>query len=322
MANRKNKEYNEAVAKVDEIAVKAMQLCRGMANENCYDIEWVFDMFKRRLVQLEDEFEDGIMSVKAVACEPSFSCERITCKHHCDGNRCDIKPVFGYRDCKSFEKGFWYYISIVWEAMGKSNFIDCVHFGVYGDDLRNGIFYVMKIWGLIFNVREWGLCRFISLHKDEGEKALNSDEIVELPINTDELQHLIEEFNKGILPSSKVEKIKTEKEQQPFGWLSPDGTFLEGDFGDHEAIAYKIVQNKKFDREYAEWRNIDENRGKMARDFLCEVKGYCLIHNPSGFGGYIVTHTKTLTKKQNDFLFMYFMEIGDIFKAEQYVNDN
>lgn len=263
MRNNEDIEYNEAVTKVDEIAVKAMQLCRGMADENCYDIEWVFDMFKRRLVQLEDEFEDGIMSVKAVACEPSFSCKRITCKHHCDGNRCDTKPVFGYGGCESFEKGFWYYISLVWEVMGNSNFIDCVHFGVHGDDLRNGVFYVMKIWGLIFNVREWGLCRFISLHKNEGEKALNSDEILEFPMNTDELQRLIQEFNEGVLPSSMVERKQPDKESQPFGWLSPDGDFTEGDFGDHEVVARDIIENKKFDNEYTKWRRDNNVRSKI-----------------------------------------------------------
>ena len=48
-------------------------------------------------------------------------------------------------------------------------------------------------------MREWGLCRFVSLHKDEGEKVLNPDEILELPMDMDELQRLIQEFNEGIL---------------------------------------------------------------------------------------------------------------------------
>ena len=56
----------------------------------------------------------------------------------------------------------------------------------------------------------------------------------------------------------------------------------------------------------------------MYRQFLAQVKGYCLIHNPSGTGGYIVTYIKELTNKQREFLFDYFMDMGDRFKAEQF----
>ena len=79
---------------------------------------------------------------------------------------------------------------------------------------------------------------------------------------------------------------------------------------------------KGFTEEYWNW--VKENRGNeinhLMRDFLSEVKGYCLIHNPSGYTGYIVTNMKNLTKQQKEFLYGYFMDMGDRFKAEQFVD--
>lgn len=49
--------------------------------------------------------------------------------------------------------------------------------------------------------------------------------------------------------------------------------------------------------------------------------GYCLIHNPTGCGGYIVTNMKSLTKRQKEFLYGYFMDMGDRFKAEQFIKE-
>lgn len=57
----------------------------------------------------------------------------------------------------------------------------------------------------------------------------------------------------------------------------------------------------------------------MDRDFLSNVKGYCLIHNPTADGGYLVSYIKPLIKKQKDFLYGYFSDMGDRFKAEQYI---
>ena len=60
---------------------------------------------------------------------------------------------------------------------------------------------------------------------------------------------------------------------------------------------------------------------RLCRDFLQEVKGYCLIHNPTGSGGYVVTNRKQLTKKQKEFLYGYFSDLGDRFKADQFLEE-
>ena len=113
-----------------------------------------------------------------------------------------------------------------------------------------------------------------------------------------------------------------DKEKKEFGWLSPTGVFTESPFGTHEESAEQICEEKGFTEEYWNW--VKENRGNeinhLMRDFLSEVKGYCLIHNPSGYTGYIVTNMKNLTKQQKEFLYGYFMDMGDRFKAEQFVD--
>ena len=106
---------------------------------------------------------------------------------------------------------------------------------------------------------------------------------------------------------------------QPFGWLSPRGKFIEGDMGDHEKVAREIISNNpSFKEEFQLYRK--EHIVPLARDFLAEVKGYCLIHNPTGSGGYLVSHVKRLTKSQKEFLYEYFISMGDRFKAEHYLN--
>jgi hypothetical protein len=84
-----------------------------------------------------------------------------------------------------------------------------------------------------------------------------------------------------------------------------------------------ICERKGFVDEYWKWvkENGDNEIGHLMRDFLSEVKGYCLIHNPTGCGGYIVTNMKSLTKRQKEFLYGYFMDMGDRFKAEQFIKE-
>ena len=55
---------------------------------------------------------------------------------------------------------------------------------------------------------------------------------------------------------------------------------------------------------------------------MSEVKGYCLIHNPAMDGGYIVTHIKPHTKKQREFLYNYFAEMGNMARASMYLEED
>lgn len=241
-------------------------------------------------------------------------CKDITCKYHSANNVCSkptVEIVYQAR-CNSYEKGFHYYVNLVWDKLDNSNFIPA---NDLTQDMRIGLYYVMNIWNLSFYEREYGTWRMIQLVKEEGGNGLKYEEIIKLPMNMEKLHQLREDFNNGILPGSKAEPPK--KTSQPFGWLSPTGEFTEGDWGEHEQAAYDIINKKGF---YDEW---DRHNSLIdtARDFLSEAKGYVLIHNPCGDGGYIVSHVKPLTKKQKEFLYEYFTDIGDRFKAEQYMSE-
>jgi hypothetical protein len=138
-------------------------------------------------------------------------------------------------------------------------------------------------------------------------------------------KHLAD-FNAGIMPGQGEDQSKQREskvQHKKFGWLSPEGTFTESPFGTHEESAEMICERKGFVDEYWKWvkENGDNEIGHLMRDFLSEVKGYCLIHNPTGCGGYIVTNMKSLTKRQKEFLYGYFMDMGDRFKAEQFIKE-
>lgn len=241
-------------------------------------------------------------------------CENTECKHHCKDNMCDTVVKIGSSGrCCSFKKGFAYYFHLVWDALGNSNYIDMIKMN---DDLRIGLFYVMSVYHLGIAETEWGFCRMLALKDGEDGKPMGYEDIIKKGMDHDAFDRLYQEFEKGKLPKIKVEQPK--KESQPFGWLSPTGIFEEGDFGEHEEVAAEIVRKKGWNKEFRCWDE-ENDELKLRRDFLADVKGYCLIHNPYGTGGYIVSHTKPLTKKQKEFLYGYFMDLGDRFKAEQYL---
>lgn len=184
-------------------------------------------------------------------------------------------------------------------------------------DLRIGLYYVMRAFHLGFTEREWGTCRLYTLQSKEHGPNLGYEDIIKLPIDEKELAKLLQDFNAGILPGPKQETPK--RSFQPFGWLSPAGEFVEAAFGDHESAAREIIRKMGYDDEQI--TRLCPTGVLTCRDYLSEMKGYCLIHNPMGDGGYIVSHVKPLTKRQCEYLYGYFMDMGDRFKAEQFLKD-
>lgn len=245
-------------------------------------------------------------------------CKNRGCKHRGDNSRCTIvrKLKIGPSGrCESFEKGIMYYIDLVYDALDDTNMILPQALTM---DMRIGLYYVMKLFHLGFCEHDAGpvLGRFFTLRQGEGKPGLKAEEIVKLPLDTEALGKIVADFNKGILPGpdKEDEQDPPKKDSQPFGWLSPTGEFTEGDFAEHEKVAYDIIKAKGFHHEFRR-----ESVHDTARDFLAREKGYALIHNPAGFGGYIVSHEKPLTKKQKDFLYGYFIDMGDSLMANRYV---
>ena len=251
-----------------------------------------------------------------------FTCRNTGCKHHTTEEGCAFAISLDERGrCESFEKGFPYYFHLVWDALRNTYFINAVELT---PDLRIGLYYVMTVYGLGFSEQEWGTSRLLSLTKGAGMPGLGYEEIIALKKDEKKLLQLYEDFNRGILPGASQRPLR----QAPlpfkdfgFGWLSPTGVFSESPFGHHEESAEAIVASKGFEAEYDAWQRENRSGPHLMRDLLTEVKGYALIHNPSGCGGYLVTRKKPLTKWQREFLYDYFMKKGDRFKAETFLED-
>ena len=216
-------------------------------------------------------------------------------------------------------KTFTWYIQNALKKLEHSNMItpfDCDY------DVKLGLYYIMKIYNLSFVHCVHGGWEWIMIvkNKETDDKGLHASEILALPANMEEYKKLKAEFESGNLPGD-AKKYKPNKESQPFGFLSPGGDFFIGDWGTHFELAETIIDNKDFKKEYAEWESADRTNISPS-DFLCLVKGYVLIHNPSNDGGYVVTHKKPLTKKQREFLYNYFADIGNYGRASMYLNDD
>jgi hypothetical protein len=148
------------------------------------------------------------------------------------------------------------------------------------------------------------------------------DMILSDKFNKEEFDKCIEEFEKNGLPKPNDDTKSKRYKAQEYGWLSPTGVFTESPFGSHEESAFDIAKHKGWIEEYEKWISSRGNKTVNTdfKDFLQFSKGYALIHDPSGMG-YIVTNQKNLTKKQKDFLFAYFSDMGNKLAAENYVTD-
>ena len=214
-------------------------------------------------------------------------CKNSSCKHWCQDNYCDtVVKIDAGGKCSSFEKGIIYYFDLIWEALESKNFIDAMEITM-NPDIRIGLYYVMDCYNLGFSEMEWGTCRIVVLKDGEAGPPLTYKEIIERDLDMEKLRKHMEDFNNGILPGHEKKPEKA-TERKEFGWLSPTGVFTESPFGEHEESAEEICRNKGFEAEYRMWseNGRDTPSRRLYRDFLAAEKGYCLIHNPAGIGGY------------------------------------
>ena len=123
-----------------------------------------------------------------------------------------------------------------------------------------------------------------------------------------------DEYEKKPIKEEPEEEIK--EETLDYGWLAPNGVYTESPWGTHEESARKIVDEKGFKEEF---KDFEHNDLRLARDFLVYKKGYCLIHNPQGFGITQVTRPDRLTKHQREFLYDYFVKEGSPDRAKFYL---
>lgn len=224
------------------------------------------------------------------------------------------------------QKEFNSLFEMAYEKLDKTNFIAYMDLEM-NPNLRLGLFCVMSCYHVGFSNGQHGGWRWIHLKNGEDGAPLTTEELRKLPFDIDEHRRLYHDFVVGAEPFAADVKIAEKKEPslREFGWLSPTGEFTESPFGTHEESAESICRKKKFYNEKKEWKRkeMEENPDKakcLARDFLVEVKGYALVHSPA-MQGYVVTHQKPLTKKQKSFLYNYFMDVGDVGRADEYLPD-
>lgn len=249
-------------------------------------------------------------------------CENTKCRHWNGKNNCGTTIKIGSDGkCQSFEKGIVYYFSLVLDSLMSKNYIDMVELQL-NPDLRIGLYYVMDCFGLCFSEYEWGTCRMLMLKDMENGESLNAEQIVDREMDMDKLKQHFDNLMNGIMPQPKENISQTSEsiKEHDYGWLSPTGDFTPSPFGTHEESAQTICENQNFMDEYSVWRQESEDH-YLTRDFLIEAKGYALIHDPTGQNCYLVTNMKNLTKKQKEFLYGYFIDMGDRFKAEQFLEE-
>lgn len=114
---------------------------------------------------------------------------------------------------------------------------------------------------------------------------------------------------------SFMERMMDKKEHstEDYGWLEPDGTFHEVEWGNHQEWAQRYIEENF--PEVAEDDDVDMqtkcNVGLIgAGDWLVE-RGWVLLHSPSqGIAQPTKNPVKRYTKKQQEFLYDYYMERG------------
>ena len=114
---------------------------------------------------------------------------------------------------------------------------------------------------------------------------------------------------------SFMERMMDKKEHstEDYGWLEPDGTFHEVEWGNHHEWAQRYIEENF--PEVAEDDDVDMqtkcNVGLIgAGDWLVE-RGWVLLHSPSqGIAQPTKNPVKRYTKKQQEFLYDYYMEGG------------
>lgn len=246
-----------------------------------------------------------------------FMCKNCLCKHHCGdiddevGCTLNVVHITGAAECKEFEKGFNYYFYHYMQM--RSKIITYPELEM-DPDMRYSIYYLMKCLPIVLGGSETR--GFITLNRKDGDhEILSSDDISKMIkdglIDHKKLRECISDFVDNGLPKPKP-KEQPKKEYQEYGWLSPSGDFYEGPFGAHEEVALETCEEL----------GLVIPRGKTARDFLTN-QGWVLVHDPTGMGEYIVSYAPgvRLTKRQKDFLYEYFYDMGMKSRAELYIKE-
>lgn len=105
----------------------------------------------------------------------------------------------------------------------------------------------------------------------------------------------------------KCEKIKDEK----YGFISPSAEFYEGKWSTHSELAREIIKSN-------DWIVDDVYGQNVAINYLIIERGFILVHNPSMIEDCFVVGEENATKEQREFLYHYFLDNGNKWRADEY----
>lgn len=122
---------------------------------------------------------------------------------------------------------------------------------------------------------------------------------------------------------SFMERMMDEEEHttEDYGWLEPNGTFHEVEWGQHQKWATEYV--KKFLQKEYEGMQMNTRTGFIGEgDYLVD-RGWVLLHSPSqGIAKPTKNPVKQYTKAQQEFLFDYYIERGKDKEANAVYDEN
>lgn len=239
---------------------------------------------------------------------PKLACTA-SCKYQ-NNKKCTKTKISinTHSKCSCYEPDFIYYFYYYLNHINNSNFLTYPDLKLH-PEFRYSIYYMMRCLPICY--RQDDIRGIILLYNEKTKEPLTSEAIYDLIANhlsEEETYKCAKEFQENGLP--KLTKVVENTVSKPYGWLSPSGDFYPADFGDHESKAQEICEKL----------GINDDIDLESRNTLTKL-GWCLLHDPSGLNGYIVSYTKNLTKKQKDFLYEYFSDMGMKSRAESFIND-
>lgn len=102
-------------------------------------------------------------------------------------------------------------------------------------------------------------------------------------------------------------KVQNSDVDSPYGWLCPDGTFYEVEWGKHREWAYQFIkENANVDIYFDGIDNFYD-----PGDYLVLERGWVLLHNPArGVGKCTISRYHKLTLGQKEFLYNYYTKFN------------
>ena len=113
--------------------------------------------------------------------------------------------------------------------------------------------------------------------------------------------------------------ITSDSTEENYGWLSPAGRFYPVPWGQHDSWAQEHI------RELVDWDSLSlkERISSAGMGDVLMNRGWVLLHNPRhGLAIPTKKAERRYTKAQADFLYDYYIQRGEMNRANQIMQDS